>query len=118
MKLPWIGRPRRSAFGPPGPFPRRPPMGALSVAALALAVACGSSHYDVRCSGGFAAAAGEAPDDTVFRSRAEAERFVELELESVRRTWKAPSGRVWEGECTITEHEGREHRAESAPPAS
>lgn len=70
-------------------------------------VACGGgTHYDVHCSGGFAEAAGAAPDDTVFKSRDEAERFVQLEIESVRKTWTAPSGRVWKGECTVNEHEG------------
>jgi hypothetical protein len=86
------------------------------VAIAALVIGCKSQHYDVHCSGGFAAAAGAAPDDTVFSSRGDAKRFVELELESVRKTWTAPSGRVWKGECTITEHEGRRHasRADTA----
>lgn len=81
----------------------------LTLAIAALTISCESTHYDVHCDGGFAAAAGVTPDDTVFSSRGDAERFVELELESVRKTWTAPSGRVWEGECTITEHDGKRH---------
>lgn len=88
----------------------------LSIGCLVVGLAaCSPQHYDVHCSGGFAAALGDAPDDTVFKSRGDAERFVEVELESVRRTWTAPSGRVWRGNCTIQEHEGRRH--EAAAPA-
>lgn len=46
----------------------------IAAGLVVLGAACGSSkHYDVHCSGGFAAAAGEAPDDTASTSRAEAD---------------------------------------------